>query len=88
MRAVLALLACLSMGCATLGEKLKITGADGSVTEYSSRLWILGGGHTEFISGSDGSTAYSTHDTGLSDNGRDALGVIAKGAASGLLPIP
>ncbi len=85
---MLALAACLSMGCATLGERLKITNADGSVTEYSSRLWILGGGHTEFISGSDGSTAYSTHDTGLSDNGKDALGAIARGAASAFVPIP
>ncbi len=80
------------LACATLGESITVTEVDGTVTEYRSRLWIVGGGQTEFISSGDGTTAYSTNGTGLSDNGRIAMekvaGALAEGAVKGLVPIP
>jgi hypothetical protein len=90
--AALLTIALSGLGCATIAESITVTDVDGSVTEYRSRLWIVGGGQTEFISGGDGTTAYSTNGTGLSDNGRAALeevaGALAEGAVKGLVPIP
>jgi len=48
--------------------------------------WVLGTGETEQLSSACGEYAYSTRDTGISDNGRDLAGALAAGAASGLIP--
>jgi hypothetical protein len=60
-----------------------MTFPDGTIISYRVRSSVLGTGETEFSSGADGSTAYSTKDTGLSDNGLAALGVISEGAVRG-----
>jgi hypothetical protein len=79
---LLAALLALS-SCATFSERLELTFPDGTIVSYRVRSSVLGTGETEFSSGADGSTAYSTKDTGLSDNGLAALGVIAEGAVKG-----
>ena len=57
-----------------------------------TRSLVWGTGETEQVSNTCGDYAYSTKDTGLSDNGKDALGTIAEGVARGavgaLVPIP
>jgi hypothetical protein len=83
---LLAALLALS-GCATFSEQLELTFPDGTIVSYRVQSSVLGTGETEFSSGADGSTAYSTKDTGLSDNGLAALGVIAEGAVNGLIPV-
>jgi hypothetical protein len=70
-------------GCASFSERLEMTFPDGTIISYRVRSSVLGTGETEFSSGADGSTAYSTKDTGLSDNGLAALGVISEGAVKG-----
>lgn len=47
---------------------------------------VLGTGETEQVTSACGDFAYSTRDTGLSDNGKAALGEIAEGAVRGLKP--
>jgi len=48
--------------------------------------WVLGTGETELASNACGDWGYSTRDTGLSDNGKGALGEIAEGAVRGGVP--
>jgi hypothetical protein len=50
--------------------------------------WVLGTGETEQVTNSCGDYAYSTENTGISDNGKDALGMVAEGAARGIMPLP
>ena len=50
--------------------------------------WVLGTGETEQVTNACGDYAYATRDTGISDNGTDALGEISEGAVRALVPIP
>jgi len=50
--------------------------------------WVLGTGETEQVTNACGDYAYGTRDTGISDNGKDALGKIAEGAVRALVPVP
>ncbi len=56
---------------------------NGVLQTYSLRSTVVGTGETEVISTGCAAIAYSTEDTGLSDNGKAALGEIAEGAARG-----
>ena len=71
-------------GCAH--AHLKQAFPDGSSCEIRST--VLGTGETELATSACGDFAYSTRDTGLSDNGRAALGEIAEGAVRALVPLP
>ncbi len=59
---------------------------DGSSCQIRST--VLGTGETELATSACGDFAYSTRDTGLSNNGKAALGEIAEGAVRGLVPAP
>ncbi len=53
------------------------------------RSTVVGTGETELVV--DNACAvlgYATSDTGISDNGKDALGTIAEGIVKGMLPVP
>jgi hypothetical protein len=50
--------------------------------------WVLGTGETEQVTNACGDYAYSTKDTGISDNGKAALGMVAEGAVRGIMPLP
>ena len=53
------------------------------------RSTVVGTGETELVV--DNACAilgYATSDTGISNNGKDALGTIAEGIVKGLVPVP
>lgn len=53
------------------------------------RSTVVGTGETELVV--DNACAvlgYATSDTGISDNGKDALGTIAEGIVKGMIPVP
>jgi hypothetical protein len=50
--------------------------------------WVLGTGETEQVTSACGDYAYGTRDTGISDNGKAALGEISEGAVGALVPLP
>ena len=77
----------LGWGCASMKTTCTYY-ADGRLKDYTLRSTVLGTGETEVISTDCAMIAYSTNDTGLSDNGSDALGTIAEGAVRALVPIP
>jgi hypothetical protein len=65
---------------------------DGTLESYRLRSTVLGTGETEVVSTDCTVASYSTQDTGLSDNGREALEEVAesvaRGAVGALVPIP
>lgn len=77
----------LLWGCATTRQSCEYH-SNGRLERYQLRTAILGTGETELVTTDCAALAQSTKDTGLSDNGTDALGVIAEGAAKGLSPVP
>ena len=77
-------------GCATTHNWFY--NPDGTVCA-ESRSAVVGTGETELIIINPcGSSAYTTRDTGISDNGKDAIGKVAeglaKGAVKGVVPTP
>ncbi len=48
--------------------------------------WVLGTGETEQVTTACGDYTYSTRDTGISDNGKESLGIVAEGVAKGMAP--
>lgn len=78
-------------GCATANQRCDYY-PDGLLEHYRLRSTVVGTGETEVVTTDCAALAYSTRDTGLSDNGKEALGKIAEGAAKGavkaLLPLP
>jgi hypothetical protein len=73
-----------SLGCAHAHLERYVEGE--KVCEIES--WVLGTGETEQVTNSCGDYGYSTKDTGISDNGKAALGMVAEGAARGIMPLP
>ncbi|MCI0408175.1 MAG: hypothetical protein L0191_06380 [Acidobacteria bacterium] len=79
-------------GCATFEQHCRWN-ERGRLTEQVTESTVVGTGETEFL-GNRGCSAmsYTTSDTGLSNNGKDALGKVAEGAAQGavgaLVPSP
>ena len=88
---VLVLVGMLVWGCATANQRCDYY-ADGTLEHYRLRSTVVGTGETEIVTTDCTVAAYSTRDTGLSDNGKDALGTIAEGVARGavgaLVPLP
>ena len=71
-------------GCASMNQKCTYY-PDGIMESYRIRSTVVGSGETEMVSTDCSVAGYSTRDTGLSDNGRDALGTIAKGVVGGII---
>lgn len=84
---VLALGSFLLPGCASLNQKCSYY-PDGVLKNYRLRSTVVGTGETEMVSTDCAVAGYSTRDTGLSDNGKEALGTIAEGVVKGLAPNP
>jgi len=84
---ILALIAWLIFGCASMRTTCEYSN-EGRLLTYSLHSTVVGTGETEVISTDCAALAYSTEDTGLSDNGKDALGEIAEGSVRGLVPAP
>jgi hypothetical protein len=61
---------------------------DGRLSEYRIRSTVIGTGETEVATSDCAALAYSTKDTGISNNGKAALGEIAEGTARAMLPLP
>jgi len=72
------------MGCATLNQRCEYY-PDGTLSHYRMRSTVIGTGETEAVTTDCAAIGYSTRDTGLSDNGKEALGEIAEGAVKGAL---
>ncbi len=99
MRLLLPLILALSVGCASMKTTCRYY-PDGVLETYSLRSTVIGTGETETISQDCALIAYSTEDTGLSDNGKDALEGVAEaavrasaaasaaGLVGGMLPTP
>ena len=94
MRTSLVILACLlQLGCAYATQTAYYE--TGEICARTRSL-IWGTGETEQVSNACGDYAYSTEDTGLSDNGRIALDSIAEAARraamaaalKGIVPVP
>ncbi len=77
----------LGWGCASMKTTCSYY-PDGTLEDYSLRSTVVGTGETEVISTDCTVIAYSTKDTGLSDNGKDALGTVAEGIARAVVPTP
>lgn len=80
--AALALVAALASGCATFSQVCEYDQA-GHLIAQETRSTVVGTGETELATDACAALSYATQDTGLSDNGKAALGVIAEGAAAG-----
>lgn len=74
-------------GCATANQRCDYY-ASGQLEHYRLRSTVVGTGETEVVTTDCAALAYSTRDTGLSDNGTDALGEITEGAVRALVPVP
>ena len=83
---LLAALLALS-GCTTLSQRCDFF-PDGMIEHYRLRSTVIGTGETEVATTACTELVASTRDTGLSDNGVAALGMIAEGAVKGAIPIP
>ena len=81
----------LGVGCASMNQKCTYY-PDGIMETYRLRSTVVGTGETEMVSTDCAVAGYSTKDTGLSDNGRVALGEIAekvvRGIVAGAVPLP
>lgn len=74
-------------GCASMNQKCSYY-EDGTLESYRIRSTVLGTGNTEVVTMDCAVLAYSTEETGLSDNGKEAVGKIAEGAVRGMTPAP
>ena len=87
---VLAATGLVCSGCATMRQTCRYEA--GHLVEQTTRSTVVGTGETELASDACAALSYSTQDTGLSDNGRLALGTVAEGAARGavgaMIPSP
>ena len=77
----------VALGCASMNQKCTYY-PDGVLESYRLRSTILGTGNTEVVTTDCTALAYTTEETGLSDNGKDALGTIAEGVAKGVVGNP
>jgi hypothetical protein len=84
---VIGLAVMVATSCATGSQKCTYF-PDGTLETYKLRSTVVGTGETEIVTTDCAALGYSTKDTGLSDNGKAALGTIAEGAAKGLSPVP
>jgi type IV pilus biogenesis protein CpaD/CtpE len=77
-RVVLSLVAlALLSGCASMNQKCTYFD-DGILESYRVRSTVFGTGETELVTTDCAALAYSTEDTGISDNGKDSILGIAE----------
>ena len=77
------LLLWLATGCASVRQVCRYDA--GNLVLQETRSLVVGTGETELATTACAALSYSTQDTGLSDNGKAALGVVAEGAVKGAL---
>ncbi len=80
-------IAWLVSGCASMRTTCEYF-EDGRLRSYSLRSTVVGTGETEVVTTDCAAIAYATEDTGLSDNGKAALGEISEGAVRAMIPTP
>lgn len=85
--AIILVLCFFGAGCASMNQKCTYY-EDGTLESYRLRSTVVGTGETEVVTSDCTVAAYSTKDTGLSDNGKEALGTVAEGAVKGALGNP
>lgn len=77
-------------GCATFRQTC--TYENGKLAEQITRSSVVGTGDIELATTACAALGYSTHATGLSDNGKEAFGEVAegltRGAVGALVPSP
>ena len=83
----LVILLAMTFGCASMNQKCSYFD-DGVLESYRVRSTVLGTGETELITTDCTAAVYSTKDTGISDNGRESLGLIAEGVMKGMTGNP
>jgi hypothetical protein len=64
-------------GCASFNQRC-LYNDDGTLQYIRTRSTVVGTGETELVSTKCGDVGYSTRDTGLSDNGVEALAIAGK----------
>jgi hypothetical protein len=84
MRSLLLTLVLLVGGCAHAHLEQFHWESGNKICEIEA--WVLGTGETEQVTNACGDYAYATRNTGISDNGKEALGVVAEGVAQGMAP--
>jgi hypothetical protein len=84
MRALFVVALLALSGCQTVNQRCDYY-KDGTLEHYRLRSSVVGTGETEVITTDCGELASSTQDTGISDNGVNALGMVAKGVAAGVI---
>ena len=82
--ALLCALLLLTVGCASMNQKCSYY-PSGIMESYRLRSTVVGTGETEMVSTDCAVAGYATRDTGLSDNGAEALETIAEGVVRGAL---
>ena len=81
------LMATLMVGCGTIRQHCSYY-KNGIMKDYRLRSTVIGTGETEMVSTDCAVAGYSTRDTGLSNNGKEALETIAEGVARSFTPTP
>ncbi len=79
----LVLLACLVAGCASFRQTCRYEA--GELVKQVTRSTVVGTGDTEVVSSACAEVAYSTHDTGFSENAAPVIEAVGEGVAKGLV---
>ncbi len=79
MKIIIAIACLLLLGCAHGHLKRYDPKTAKKICDVAS--WVLGTGNIEQVTNACGDYAYGTNDTGISNNGKEALGTIAAAAS-------
>jgi hypothetical protein len=82
---LIALIGAFLSGCATVNQRCEYY-ETGTLSHYRLRSTVVGTGETELVTTECTELAYSTEDTGLSDNGVSAVGLVAEKVVEGIVP--
>ncbi len=77
----------LATGCASMNQ-LCTYGDDDKIKMIRTRSTVVGTGETTIATTGCGALAYSTSDTGFSDNAEPVLGAVTEAAVKALVPVP
>jgi len=72
-------------GCATVNQRCQYDDT-GRLLSYHLRSTIWGTGELELTTGDCAVMGFGTRDTGLSDNAKAAMGIVAETVVTGLVP--
>ena len=75
------------LGCAGMNQVCAYY-EDGTLKLQRIRSTVIGTGETELVSSDCGQIAYSTRDTGFSDNAEPVLTAVTEAAMKGIVPKP